>query len=63
MEKVMFNQPARLLLKFQKSQVLNESSSNDSDEVDKMFLQKLVGSNPFSKLGAFIKVKKILNQY
>ena len=58
--KLFFNKRERLLLKFQKRQALNESSSTDSDDVSNEIAMKIRSKNPFIKLGTFLALKKLI---
>ena len=63
MQKVIFSQRSRLLLKFQNRQVLNQTSSSDSEDLDNQFSDRMHSQNQFVKLGAFLKIRKLLNEY
>ena len=49
-------------MKCQRRQALNETSSSDSDDIGKQLSMRIRSKNPFVKLAAFIKIRKLVNQ-
>ena len=59
--KVLFTQKSRIFMKFQRKFDLNDEQSSDSDYQQNNLAMKLRSKNPFVKLGAFLRLQKMLN--
>jgi len=61
----MLSQKHRLILKFQRENLVETSSSSQSDSDDNNYdeMRLMESKNPFVRLKAFSKIKKMLNQF
>ena len=60
MSRTLLNQRQQLLLKYQKYEMLDTEESSDATDED---YSKLASSNPYLRLMALSKAKRVLNQY